>query len=316
MSVSRAFPQHRGQVTAETREEGSTPRQPQLGYVPNLIAANLSSGRSRMIVAIVPSIRNSNFSTMLQGLGDGLAAADFHLMLAVAPTIHAELAAVRDLLGRRPDGIVLTGTRHHKQTVAMLRDARVATVETWDSGRPFLDLGVGFDAFAAASSMTQFLIGRGYKRIGYADFDGPKEPRFAERLRGFNHAMKEAGLSAKNVFAAPEPSGFAGGRLALENLLTREPGLEALFCVTDVFAAGAMFECARRGWEVPGRFAVSGFGDYEIAREFPVGLTTIRTHGYDIGAAVARLLRDRLDGRLTGPASVDVGFELVVRGST
>ena len=66
--------------------------------------------------------------------------------------------------------------------------------------------------------------------------------------------------------------------------------------MTDVFAAGAMFECSMdAGWEVPGQFAVSGFGDYEIARDFPVGLTTIRTHGYDIGAAAARLLRDRLD---------------------
>ncbi len=121
MSVSRAF-RNTSQVTAETRERIHAAAT-QLGYVPNLTAANLSSGRSRMIVAIVPSIRNSNFSTMLQGLGDGLAAADFHLMLAVAPTIQAELAAVRDLLGRRPDGIVLTEANATiSRPVSMLRD--------------------------------------------------------------------------------------------------------------------------------------------------------------------------------------------------
>ena len=313
MSVSRAFRDTR-QVTAGTRERIQRAAA-ELGYVPNLVAANLSSGRSRMIAAIVPSIRNSSFSNMLQGLGDGLAAGGLHLMVAVAPTLHAELAAVRNLLGRRPDGVVLTGTRHHKDTVELLRAAGVAIVETWDSGRPMIDLGAGFDGFAAARTMTEFMIGKGYRRLGYADLGKPQEPRFADRLRGFRHAMRQAGLNASHVFAATEADGFGGGRRAVEVLIDREPRLEALCCVTDVFAAGAMFECARRRWDVPGRLAVTGFGDYEIASELPVGLTTIRTHGYEIGAAASRMLCDRLEAGVLGPAFVNVGFELVIRES-
>ena len=85
-------------------------------------------------------------------------AADFHLDARRGADHPGGTCNCRDLLGRRPDGIVLTTVDAPSQTdrsrCCATRGSRL--VETWDSGRPFLDLGVGFDAFAAASSMTQF----------------------------------------------------------------------------------------------------------------------------------------------------------------
>lgn len=80
-------------------------------------------------------------------------------------------------------------------------------------------------------------------------------------------------------------------------------------------AIGVIFEAQRRGLKVPDDLAVAGFGDFEIAAEIPPGLTTIRTHGYQMGWAAADMLIARIEGRALDTPVRDVGYSLVSRGS-
>lgn len=286
-----------------------------LGYVPNLIAGNLASGRSKVVAAITPSIQNSNFAGMIMGLERELEAQGYHLIVSVVEATGSEYNAVRALIGRRVDGIVLTGVDRDEATRRLLEQAGVPTVETWDLDGPFVDMGVGFSTRDAAREATRLLIDEGLRRIGVAGYETVGNRRFHERLRGFSEAMAAAGLPDNLVASVPGRSGFAGGRMALEELLAREPGLEGIFCFTDVLAAGVIFDCIRRGWPVPERLAVVGYGDYEIAAELPPGLTTVRTPGDKIGEDAARMIMARCSGTEIESRVVDVGYSLVRRGS-
>ncbi len=287
-----------------------------LGYVPNLVAGALASGRSRTVAAIVPSIRNANFSRQIQGLEETLAARGYELLLAIADTPEREAAVVRNVLGRRPDGLVLTGSEHAPGTPKLLATARVPAVETWGLDAKPIDMAVGFKVFDAAYEMTTLLVERGYRRIGFAGHDKPASLRFSERERGFRAALHDRGLDDSVVVHVPVSAGFAGGREALHRLLGLEPGLQAFFGVTDVVAAGALFDCLRRGWPVPRRMAVAGYGDFEIAQEVPPGLTTVKTRGWEVGEAAARMLLQKIETGRAPAKSRDVGYEIVVRGST
>jgi LacI family gluconate utilization system Gnt-I transcriptional repressor len=312
MTVSNAF-QQPDKVRPETRERvfaAST----ELGYVPNLIAGNLASGRSRVIAAIVPSLRNSNFARMIQGLTDQLEKHGYELVLATADTSEREIEAVTTFLGRRVDGVVLTGTEHSQQVRFLLDAAQLPVVETWNLDGPVIDMAVGSCNYQAARQMAEMMIGRGYRYIGFAGYE-PRDRRFRERQRGFQDALNAAGLRRDLLFFGPETLGFSGGRLALDHLLGLEPNLQALFCVTDIFAVGAIFECMRRGWPVPERLAVTGYGDFEIASEVPPGLTTISTRGYAIGSTAAELLVSKAERRAVAEPIRDVGYEMVMRGS-
>jgi LacI family gluconate utilization system Gnt-I transcriptional repressor len=305
MSVSNAF-KRPGIVLPETRERILAAAR-RLGYVP-------ASGRSNTVAALVPSIRNSSFARTVQGLSDHLSEHGFQLLLAVADTPERELQAVEAVLGRRPDGIILTGNEHLPETVQLLRQSGVPTVETWILSEPILDMAAGFALDAAAEAVGQFLVSRGYRHIGFAGYAPASRSRFLERQQGFQKALRDAGLRDDLLFHAEEAEGFAGGRHAMAALRAREPRLDALFCVTDIFAVGALFECQRQGLAVPRDFAVAGYGDFEIAAEIVPGLTTVRTRGYEIGRAAADLILARAAGETPAPR-VDVGFELVVRGS-
>lgn len=313
MTVSNCF-KHPDKVVPETRERVLAAAA-KLGYVPNLMAGNLASGRSNIVAAITPSIQNSNFAGMIMGLENELEAHGYHLIVSVVEVAGREYEAVRALIGRRVDGIVLTGVDRDVPTRRLLEQSGIATVETWNLGGPFIDMGVGFSTRDAARQATQLMIDRGLRRIGVAGYETAGNQRFLERLDGFKDAMRNAGLGTDLVASVSGWSGFAGGKLALEQLIAREPELEGIFCFTDVLAAGVIFECMRRGWSVPDRLAVVGYGDYEIAAELPPGLTTVHTPGDRIGEEAARMIIARCTGVPIERSIVDVGYSIVRRGS-
>ena len=313
MTVSNCF-KYPDKVLPERRERVLAAAA-KLGYVPNIVAGNLVSGRSKIVAAITPSIQNSNFAGMIMGLENELEAHGYHLIVSVVEAAGREYEAVRTLIGRRVDGIVLTGVDRDAETRRLLEKTGVPTVETWNLEGPFIDMGVGFSTRNAAREATQLMIERGLRRIGVAGYDTTGNRRFLERLQGFEDALREAGLATDLVASVPGWSGFAGGKIALEQLITREPNLEGIFCFTDVLAAGVIFECMRRGWSVPDRLAVVGYGDYEIAAELPPGLTTVHTPGDRIGEEAARMIVARCTGAPVEHSTVDVGYTIVRRSS-
>ena len=143
MTVSRAL-RMPGRVAPETRARVEEAVRA-LGYVPNLVAGALRSQRSRIVVAIVPTLTSSIFAETVEGMTEALRAQDHQLLLAnsgYAPETEEDL--VRAFLGRRPDGMILTGVHHTAGARAQLRAAGIPVVETWELGDAPLDMNVGF----------------------------------------------------------------------------------------------------------------------------------------------------------------------------
>jgi LacI family transcriptional regulator, gluconate utilization system Gnt-I transcriptional repressor len=66
---------------------------------------------------------------------------------------------------------------------------------------------------------------------------------------------------------------------------------------------------------VPQDIAIAGFGNLEIAELVPGGLTTVAVPSRQIGAKAGRLILARLAGNARRKVEIDVGFELIRRGS-
>ena len=93
------------------------------------------------------------------------------------------------------------------------------------------------------------------------------------------------------------------------------PEIEALFITGDVLAPGAVLAANRRGWAIPGRIAIAASDDDEIQQSVSPALTTLRFPRYEIGRRAASMVLDRLAGRSSGPAILDLGFQLIERAS-
>ena len=73
-------------------------------------------------------------------------------------------------------------------------------------------------------------------------------------------------------------------------------------------SASAIIVCHRRGWAVPDRLAIAGFGDFEIADQIAPALTTVRVPRYKNGMDAARLILDGLAGKIDASVALDLGF--------
>jgi LacI family gluconate utilization system Gnt-I transcriptional repressor len=67
---------------------------------------------------------------------------------------------------------------------------------------------------------------------------------------------------------------------------------------------------------VPKQLAVAGFDDAKISSRIVPPLTTVKVPRYDIGRTAAQRILDRIDGERSSGRVVDLGFEIIERGST
>ncbi|KGH08241.1 hypothetical protein P608_18650 [Comamonas thiooxydans] len=285
-----------------------------LGYVPNLMAGSLASNRSRIVAAIVPTISNSVFSETVEGLAQVLNAGGYQLLLGQASyRPEDEQQLVETFLGRRVDGLVLTGEPTAPKLAQRLKRTGIPVVQTWDLLPRPIDMVAGFSNKAAGKAAAMHLIAKGHKNLG---FIGAAEMRSQARLEGFSEAIAEAGLQVAEVEMMPPPVTIDQVGAHLAAMIARRPPLDAVFCNNDLLAAGVLFECQRRNWKVPSRLAVIGFGDLPIATAASPRLTTVRIDRYGMGRLAGELLLNRFAGKDELPTVTDIGFEIVEREST
>ena len=285
------------------------------GYVPNLAAGALASSRSRLVAIFLPTIANSIFADTVQALTDRLAVAGYQTLLGLTGyQPEQEEALLEAVLGRRPDGIVLTGTEHSKASRQRLARVGIPVVEAWDLCRKPLDMLVGFSHEAVGQALAQYLLGKGHRRVSVVTLD---DPRGLRRYRSLVQALAAQGVADVAVEILPAPATLAVGREGLGRLLQRQAAGEVVVCSSDTIAQGVLAEAASRGLRVPQDLAVLGFGDLSSAAHSHPPLTTVRIDGPRIGLAIAEALLARMaDPALSrNPARLDVGFELIERGS-
>ncbi|MFQ6200719.1 LacI family DNA-binding transcriptional regulator, partial [Streptomyces sp. NPDC000405] len=107
------------------------------------------------------------------------------------------------------------------------------------------------------------------------------------------------------------------GARATARLLEREPAVDALLCLNDHLALGALRALHEHGRSVPGDFDVVGFDDIEASRFSVPTLTTVAPDKQEIARAAVSLLLRRIDEPdADAPRDHVAGHRLVIREST
>jgi LacI family gluconate utilization system Gnt-I transcriptional repressor len=284
------------------------------GYVPNLLAGGLASNRSRLVAALVPAIAGSVFLDTIQALTDTLAQAGYQLMLGQSGYSGArEDALIDTIVGRRPDGIVLTGIMHSPAGRRRLLAAGIPVVETWDLTPTPIDMLVGFSHEKVGRASADYLHARGCRHPAMVSAD---DQRAGLRRAGFEQRMRELGVRNVPCCVVRAPSTLGNGRAGLIDLLARHAPTDAVFCSSDVLAHGVVTEAQAQGLVVPRDFAVMGFGDLGFAAHTYPALSTVHIDGAAIGEQAARFIIERAAGRESESPVRDIGFSIVERAST
>ncbi len=283
-----------------------------LGFRASPFGRALSTGRSGLLMVLVPTITNPYYAEIVRGAaararGLGYTVVQVDLEGIAAPDDDSP----QSLAGMPADGVInlvpLAGrpnwldTAHHRPWVNCSEFLA-------DDDVPY----VSIDHARAATEAVQYLINRGHKRIALVNSD--ERFLYAQQRRlGYEAALSRArganGTARSRARVGIDPAlivttgenTYAAGAQAAATLLTLPDPPTAVFAVSDTLAIGVIKGLRRAGRRVPDDVAVVGFDDLPIAEVFEPGLTTVAQPMQELGAAAVDMLLARLAGEHPKP---------------
>jgi len=194
---------------------------------------------------------------------------------------------------RQCAGVAMVGP-HLRESMYLVREmGKPVARNGWIEPLEGFDMVHGTDHEAGAA-VAQYLLGLGHRRIAYvqgaARYRGRKERFYGLRevLEQYPEVQfRQMTFDAETMFLDRLREIQADGFMPT-----------AFFCAHDGLALTAMSELMRLGYRIPQDATIIGFGDFSAATQITPNLTTVKTQGHEIGAGLARILDDRLKGRI------------------
>jgi DNA-binding LacI/PurR family transcriptional regulator len=284
-----------------------------LGYSPNPIGQSLVLGRSGYVAVLFsrrhsPALLDRFYAEVLGGIETVLEAGGLSLVLVTLQSLDVE----RRLTGRgRVDGVVALGCDIPLAFLRRLHRSSLPLVLVDQPGWASVP-SVTVDNEAGAYTATRHLLERGRRRVAFIA-ESLSDRNFALRKRGYERALREAGLPRDRALVAEGEPENEGGYLAAKRLLARQLP-DGIVAANDAAALSAMRALREAGLRVPEDIAVVGFDDLELASYVHPPLSTVHVPRRQMGELGARLLLSRMAGE--APSSVVLPVHLIERGST
>jgi len=170
---------------------------------------------------------------------------------------------------------------------------------------------INVDDFQSGYKAAEFLIKKGRRRIVVTAGD----PRYGysqdERIKGcrkafYDFSIPESRFEILDLFLYSREDGLS----AFADVMNFRP--DAVFCANgDYFASGLLEQARENGFEVPGKIAIIGHDDTDLAETMKI--TTMRQPASSIGEKAMEVLFENLSGRNTDPVNIVYQAELVER---
>ena len=256
-----------------------------LGYVPSIAAQRMSGSRSYLIIAVNDRERTIADWQARQGtdwvdqmlLGGMLKCSEhgYRLILELVDTHsdHVERELLAAIAALQPDGIILTPPHSdNAQIVDLLATQRIPFVRI-GSHQNGAGIPVSMDDEGSARTATDYLIGRGHRRIGF--IAGSAEYNLsAWRIDGWRAAMAGAGLDCEGLLAQGDFS-YASGEAAATALLGADNPPSAIIASNDQMALATLEVARLRGLRVPEDLSIISFDNTPLVHFTQPPLTAV-----------------------------------------
>lgn len=287
-------------------------------YEPDQLAKSLRTGKSFTLGVIVPSYNIPFYALAIEGIQDYAFKKGYNIMICHSKEqSDIEEKNVRALLNSRVDGFIISVARDNERN-EHIRKLKGKGLPIVMFNRVIEDLKVSkvvVNDYYGSINMMDFLINKGNKNIAY--LAGPKNLLLCiNRKQGFIDAMNKHNQQIDEELVVDGDFTLESGYKNMKLLLEKKRKIDAVFCVCDSVAFGAIRAIHDFGLNVPKDIDVAGFTNEPISEIFEPSLTTVSQPIYEIGATAAKLLFNQLEDPGM-PAELSVlETELVIRKST
>lgn len=291
----------------------------EMGYAPNRAARQLRRQKAETIGFILPSIskRFSEpfFTEFISGLGEELSARNFDLLVANATTDEAERSLYdRWVNSHKVDGFVLNRIRRQDWRVQYLARHEI----------PFVGLGrsqdgvpypcVRIEAADIYLRLVQHVQKKGFSHFAF--IGGPPDlMNHIDRLKWVRAALKKCGLPLDPHRAISTDMSSTGAYEAVRTLLLSPAPPDALLCVNDQTAYGALHAAHEKRLRVGRDIAIAGFDNLRDSLHTEPPLTSMGVPVSEIARQLVQMLLEKLDNRVSEMREIVIKPDLHIRAS-
>jgi LacI family transcriptional regulator len=293
----------------------------ELKYIPNRNANSLRTGQTMTVGMILPSLRDTHLSQIMEGVVEVVRAGGYGLLLGGSEDdSEQEQRQLEMLLSRQVDAVVLVSTQESSaflKHMDAVRNTHLIFVNRKLAGasEPF----VGLQEEEVGRIACDHLLASGCKRIAY--LRGPRTAIGDLRAEGHRQAVLDRGSRLQPQLIVETmgtgESEYRRGFQAMAKLLAGRNHPDAVAAYTDSMALGAMDAAMSAGMKIPSEISFVGCGNTAVLCDMRVPLTSVDLCGREIGQKAGRMaLRPPTPGKTAGGRGSLVKPKLVKRSSS
>lgn len=292
-------------------------------YKPNLIAQSLKSKHSRSIGVLIPTVSNSFFAEVLNGIEDEASNKNYHVIISqTQESYKKELLNLEHLLRRSIDGVIASVSNEttdlsHFTTLIEKKFPVVFFDRVPDN---ITTHKIVVDNYDASYKLTTHLIHSNHKNIAHI-CSSPTLSITNERLNGYKDALLNNNIAVNNNYI--KYCIFGGAAIseiveAVDSILGLSEPPTAIITSTDTLTINCFSILKARGICIPQDIAFAGFSNFNAPQLFSPALTTVVQPAFEMGKTAMRLLLQNIENKRASlhVEKIILPTQLFVRSST
>lgn len=317
-TVSRALSDH-PEISAATKKRVREVAD-RLDYNPNKIASSLRSGRTKVIGVIIPTAEHVFFGSVVHGISNIASLNGYDILIYQSnEDQYFEQKGIDTFISARVDGILVSvakGTKDYSHLIkARNKGIPIAFFDRINDtlGIPSITINDRKGAYLA----TEAMIKKGYTKI--AHISGLTHIKaFAERLKGYEDALKAYKLPKKAEWIYYGDSSIEAGRAGVRELFNGKNHPDAILAAEDFTALGALKELKEMKIAVPDEVGIFGFSNDLFGQHTTPSISTVDQQTIKMGEESFLLIKALIDQKNDKDDIKDIVLEpiLIEREST
>ncbi|TCP95111.1 LacI family transcriptional regulator [Cricetibacter osteomyelitidis] len=264
-----------------------------LNYQPNLLARQLRTARSGMLLVMVSNIANPFCAAIVKGIEKEAEKNNYRILLCNSESdLNRSRSSLALLSGHMVDGVItMDAISKLPELKTIIGDYPWVQCAEFDPDS--LVASVGIDDISAAKFVVDQFVKSGKHRIAMVNHDlNYQYARYREQ--GYREQLAYYQLNYGKVYYA-ENLDYISGRFAARQILASSELPDAVFAVSDVLAAGIISMLTEQNIAIPQDIAVIGFDGMDISQITVPALSTIAQPCDEIGSKSVQLLLEQIE---------------------
>lgn len=266
-----------------------------MGYIANVSAVALRSGKSKTIAIIVGDISNPHFSIMIKEMEGKLREHGYNaFILNTDENEDLEREAIISAVGKNVDGIIICPVQKSRKNIDFIIKNDIPYVMF---GRRFEGTSSNYvicDDLNGGYAAAEYLIKLNHKKLLF--INGSKHISSArDRKDGILRAAEDLGIGSGNVKIteikpSPEDS-------QLLTVLKKNSGCTGIICFSDMIALKVCYYLKKLGKTVPENVSVIGFDNIASKFYMPLMLTSVTSSKTKMSVKSVETLMDIINDK-------------------